>query len=193
MLNFTSSILSKTVNYYPLTMFVCTFGLCLLSNPAWGQIKTAEIVNHKIEEDKVTIRVKLKDENEKPIPEQIARSKFSLKVKDYDRDKTYKNVKIIEFLNPQESEKPAARIVVLLDMSGSMKSKDSSNTRKLDGAITAIEKFIKEAKNLGGDTQIAIVPFGEPHDIECPKGGYSVDETTLNKVIVFSSRRCKKR
>ena len=69
--------------------------------------------------------------------------------------------------------------MVLLDFSGSMNQLDSRGNTKLDGAVKAIRKFTQLSAKRGGNTQIAIVPFGESGG-NCDRG-YPVNNKTLDK------------
>lgn len=51
-------------------------------------------------------------------------------------------------------------IVMLLDMSGSMKHQDESGEKKLDGAIAGIKEFIAQSKKDKLNVNISINPFG---------------------------------
>lgn len=146
-----------------------------LTSPSWGKTKEVEIIGKPVvNEDRVTVRVKVKDELEKPVMG-LEHTDFSLKI---DEDKEPVAVKRENWKSPQETVPPPAYIIVLLDLSGSMKQKDSGGSTKLEGAVNAIREFVRLSAKRGGDTQIAIVPFGESGS-NCK--GYSVNNTTLDK------------
>lgn len=125
-------------------------------------------------EERVTVRIKVKGAEDKPLMG-LTETDFSLFVDDEEVQFRRQDWK-----SPEETTPPPAWIVVLLDLSGSMRELDSRGTTKLQGAINAIEKFTDLAANRGGDTPISIVPFGESGPW-CPKGGFSVDKNTLDK------------
>ena len=147
-------------------------------SPSFAETKKVEIVGSPTVyqdpltlEERVAVRIKVKGAEDKPLIG-LTETDFNLFVDDEEvqfRSKDWKS--------PQETIPPSAWVVILLDMSGSMREKDSKGTTKLQGAINAIETFIDLAANRGGDTQIAIVPFGEPGP-GCT--GFSVDKNTLD-------------
>lgn len=140
---------------------------------SWGQVKKVEIIDQPtIKDDRVTLRVKATQDGDRPALE-LTDSDFKLLV-----DKKELEIKPKDWKSPQESVPPPAWIVVLLDMSGSMAAPDSQGTSKLEGAIQAIREFTKQAAERGGNTQVAIVPFGEPGE-NC--AGYEVNAQTIDK------------
>ena len=144
-----------------------------LTCPSWGKTKEVEIIDKPIvNEDRVTVRVKVKDELEKPVMG-LNYTDFNLEV---DGEKVELNNK--DWKSPDETIPPPAWIVVLLDFSGSMNQLDSRGNTKLDGAVKAIRKFIQLSADRGGNTQIAIVPFGDSGG-NCK--GYPVNKKTLDK------------
>ena len=138
-----------------------------------GQVKKVEIIGTPVtQNDRVTVRVKATQEGDRPALE-LMEDDFRLTVDD----------KPLEFdpndwKSPEESTPPPAWIVVLLDMSGSMNAPDSSGVSRLQGAIAAVREFNNQAARRGGNTQVAIVPFGEPGE-NCE--GYQVNPTTIDK------------
>ena len=144
-----------------------------LTNPSWGQEKKVEIIGKPIvDEDRVTIRVKVKDEEEKPVMG-LDHTKFTLKVDG--EEVKFKNQ---DWKSPEETIPPPAWVIVLLDLSGSMKQPDSGGYTKLEGAVGAIREFVQLSAKRGGNTQIAIVPFGDSGG-NCK--GYPVNNKTLDK------------
>ena len=144
-----------------------------LTNPVWGKPKEVEIIGKPIvNEDRVTIRVKVKDELDKPVMG-LEPTDFNLKI-----DEQKIEVKKEDWKSPEETIPPPAWIVVLLDLSGSMKQRDSGGSTKLEGAVEAIREFVQRSAKRGGNTQVAIVPFGDSGG-NCQ--GYPVNENTLDK------------
>ena len=150
-------------------------------NPCLAQPKKVEIVNNPIvdnDRERITVRIKVKGEEDKPVMG-LMDTDFSLfvgKFKGQEEQEVFFRTQ--DWKSPEETIPPPAYIIVLLDMSGSMAQADSRGTTKLQGAVDAIEKFTNLAAARGGNTQVAIVPFGEPGG-KCP--GYSVDNSTLDK------------
>lgn len=152
-----------------------------LGNPAWSQVKTAEIVGKPtVEEDRVTVRIKVKDANDKPVMG-LQETNFNLIVDNKPLEFRGKDWK-----SPDETIPPPAWIVVLLDYSGSMQQKDSQGTTKLEGAMKAIREFTTELGNrcpknstaFCPKPQVSIVPFGDP-GTACV--GNPVNQEVLNK------------
>ena len=110
-------------------------------------------------DDEVKVRVKVEQEGNKPMVE-LKEKDFKVKV-DNNAQKDFK------WKSPQEAVSPPAWIVVLLDMSGSMTSKDASGTSKIHGAVQAIRQLVKASQSRGDNTHISIVPFGEK-GTNCP-------------------------
>ena len=116
--------------------------------------QTAEIVGRPtVEEDEITLRVKVTEDGERPA--------MLLEEQDFRAIVDNKVVEIISWKYPEETVPPPAWIVVLLDFSSSMKREDSSGTTKLEGAIEATRRFLETTSARGGNTKVAILPFGE--------------------------------
>ena len=164
---------SITINLASILLFV---GLLA---PNIAQAKEVEIIRSSEIEDQVKLRVKVTDDQKRPITT-LEKKDYRLKVIDkssnelilpHSPDNGYSDIDF-RFKTPKEAEQPPAYILFLLDMSGSMKcSTDLRSTnvcdktipkgqRKLDVAIDAIRTFIEEAKERKGNTNIAIIPFG---------------------------------
>lgn len=153
------SVLSTTIASLTRNLslsFLLVFSLC---SPSWSQVKEAEIVGNPIvKDDQVTIRIKAKGKNDKPVLD-LQDTDFSLFV-----DGKPVNFNSQNWTSAKETVPPPAWIVFLLDYSGSMTETDSRGGTKIKGAINAIREFQKALEERGGDTQIAIVPFGELGD-----------------------------
>ena len=136
-----------------------------------GQVKEVKILGNPIvDEDRVTLRVKVTGEGDRSVMDLID-TNFQLRVDGKSLDLNPKDWK-----SPEETIPPPAYVVVLVDFSGSMESKDSSGKTKLEGAIKAIREFISTASKRGGTTEVSIVPFGESGE-KCQ--GYEVSEEEL--------------
>ncbi|WP_424097523.1 vWA domain-containing protein [Moorena producens] len=147
------------------------------SYPSRVQAQEAKIVNATVDDEKVKIRIQVKNEYDQPVTNLT-----------YENFQVYVNNDPVPFKpkhwkNPTEAEQPSAWIIFLLDMSGSMKYPDQpgSSQSKLEGAIKAIREFINATADRSSDTQVAIVPFGEAGSKYCQDGGYPVNEAKLNK------------
>lgn len=172
-----STIIASLTRKLSVSMLMLT----AFASPSLAQVKEAEIVdNPTVNDDRVTVRIKVKGAQERPVMG-LEDTDFNLKV---DGDEV--NFNSQDWKSPEESTPPPVWIVVLLDMSGSMESK-SQNTRKLDGAINAIRQLIKVSSQRGKNTQIAIVPFGEPGP-SC-SNGYPINQKSLDNF--FAARDAK--
>jgi von Willebrand factor type A domain len=147
-----------------------------LAYPSWGQTKQAEIVgNPTVNDDRVTIRVKVKNEQDRPVMG-LVDTDFKLIVDDRPIEFSSKDWK-----SPEETTPPPAWIIVLLDFSGSMQRLDSRGNPKINGAINAVREFINVLGERAKNIQVSIVPFGEPSP-SCSQG-YAVNKNTLDKFL----------
>lgn len=83
---------------------------------------------------------------------------------------------------------PPAYIIVLLDMSGSMRNRDAKNQVKLQGAVQSIKAILLSLAERT-NTQVAIVPFGNAGgncNLEFP-----VNNETLNRFFVAGDIKLK--
>lgn len=150
------------------------------SSPAWSQVKNAEIIGSPlVEDDRIIIRIKVTDNNDRPVVN-LEDIHFELTVDDKEFDGG------LDWESPEEAEPPPAWIIILLDYSGSMQQQDLSGITKLAGAIKAIREFIGILQDRGGNTQVAIVPFGDAGK-NCK--GYPVKNESLDKF--FPARDAK--
>lgn len=168
-----STALSITIAFLTRKLSFSLLLLGCLNSPSWGQAKQAEIVGKPlVNEDRVTIRVKVKGEQDKPVMG-LLDTDFRLLV-----DRQEVNFRPKDWKSPEETIPPPAWILVLLDFSGSMKKLDSRGTTKIEGAIKAIREFTEVLGERGGATRVAIVPFGESGP-SCE--GYPINNDTLDK------------
>lgn len=142
-------------------------GICL------AQVKNVEITATETSNanEKVTVRVKATQDGDRPALD-LTEDNFRLTV---DGEPLEFNPN--DWKSPEESVPPPAWIVVLLDMSGSMNAPDSTGVSRLQGAIQAVREFNNQAAKRGGNTQVAIVPFGEP-GANCQ--GYPINDSTID-------------
>ncbi|MEG3436420.1 vWA domain-containing protein [Pannus brasiliensis CCIBt3594] len=84
----------------------------------------------------------------------------------------------MEIAPPDRVRPDPAYLIILLDMSGSMKNRDRSGRVKLQGAIEGIQKFLETIETQKLPAEIALVPFGEG----CANA-YRVDRETLQKSL----------
>lgn len=178
-MNKNSSDLFTTIASWTHKLSLSVLLVGCLCSPTWGQIKTAEIVgNPSVNDDKVTVRIKVTDANDRPATE--------LQQKDFNLLVDGKPVQLSEndrWTSSKETVPPPTWIVVLLDYSGSMQQLDSRGTTKLEGAINAIKQFTAAIAQRGPNTQVAIVPFGDP-GFNC--AGNPVNNENLDKFFPAS-------
>jgi hypothetical protein len=151
--------------------------------PRSSEVKKTEIVSTKVEDDNVTLRVKVTGEGNKPITD-LSKEDFKLRLKDIEDNqiiepkipgsRSESNIPF-DWISAQETTPPPVYIIFLLDASGSMRCpsnpKDIKNTissdsyfcqdiqkgkRKWDEAVSAIQV----AKNRGGNTTVNTIEFG---------------------------------
>jgi hypothetical protein len=142
-------------------------------------VSKSEIIGSPIvQEDKVTLRVKVSDPRDRPLVG-LDETNFGLLVDGKPLVLNPKNWK-----SPEEVIPPPAWIIVLIDLSGSMNALDARGTTKVEGALKAVRKFneilSERSKNAPEilKPKIAIVPFGDPGK-DC--AGYPVDKDSLDK------------
>jgi hypothetical protein len=144
-----------------------------------AEVSKAEITGSPtVQEDKVTVRVKVSDPSDRPLVG-LEETNFGLIVDGKPLSINPKNWK-----SPEEVIPPPAWIIILVDLSGSMNELDARGTTKVAGAFKAVRKFneilAERSKNAPDilKPKIAIVPFGDPGK-DC--AGYPVDKDSLDK------------
>ncbi|QHG21170.1 vWA domain-containing protein [Nostoc sp. ATCC 53789] len=162
------NLLSKKLQFYIFQKNYIWLSLSLiitscLNIPVWSQTKnnkTQIIVNPQVIQDKVTLRVKVTKNNK--LQSNLKAQDFSLYVDCKSEDvKDCEPINLEDWRNPKQSTPLPTKIVVLLDLSGSMKELDKGGKPKLQGAIDAIKQFTQVLAVRGGDTQMVIVPFSD--------------------------------
>jgi Mg-chelatase subunit ChlD len=167
--------LSTTTAFWTPRLSLSLLLLLTMVCPSLAQVKKAEIIGSPtFKDDRVTIRIKVKGGDDRPVMG-LEDSNFKLTV-----DKKEVKLKPKDWKSPEETVPPPAWIVVLLDFSGSMNQVDSGGTKKIAGAINAIREFTKISAERGGNTQISIVPFGKTGS-NCPES--PVNKETLDKFL----------
>ncbi|HBE20767.1 MAG TPA: VWA domain-containing protein [Cyanobacteria bacterium UBA11149] len=121
---------------------------------------TVKIDRWSTTSDRVTLKVKVLNNNRIPILG-LEEQAFRVKTKDkFGNPHTLQSPEI-RVLSPEESHPQQTYVAILLDMSGSMKQKDTARVKKLDGAVNAIRGFINLVKAENLPVDISIIPFGE--------------------------------
>lgn len=139
--------------------------------------------------ERVTLRLKVVDEYQRPIDDLTYRN-FNIFV-----NQAPINLRPQDFQNPKFATPPPTRIIVLLDMSGSMNqpvSTSSSSQTKLEASLEAIRAMVDQAA-LKNNIKISVVPFGEKGGGNCSSDDvYKVNETALNKFYLAGSEELEK-
>lgn len=178
-MNTNSSDLSTTIASWTRRLSLSVLLVGCLCSPSWGQVKTTEIVGKpSVQDDTVKLRIKVTDKNDRPVTE-LERKDFSLVVDNKQVQLSDNDV----WQSSKETVPPPTWIVVLLDYSGSMQQLDSRGTTKLEGAINAIKQFTTAIAQRGSNTQVAIIPFGDPGP-NC--AGNPVNKENLDKFFPAS-------
>jgi len=171
--------------------------------------ETLEVTPRKTEGDRVTFRIRVLDDNRIPIqglkvkdlvirsrrvygeeesstrlnPDNQIRNPQGLGRSSQNSSRPTTIIdRIIRFLAPEQTEANPADIVILLDMSGSMKHEDAAKIKKLNGAVDAIKEFLQKVRNDRLPFSIAIIPFGE----EC-NYNYSVTQTIIENNLLSAT------
>ena len=167
--------LSTTTAFWTPRLSLSLLLLLTLAYPGLAQVKKTEVIGSPtFKDEKVTIRIKVNNQEDRPVMG-LEDTNFKLTV-----DKKEVKFKPKDWKSPEETVPPPAWIIVLLDFSGSMNQVDSGGTKKIAGAINAIRQFTKISGERGGNTQISIVPFGKAGS-KCPES--PVNKETLDKFL----------
>ncbi|GAB1543732.1 hypothetical protein NUACC21_64080 [Scytonema sp. NUACC21] len=139
---------------------------------------TVTISQYRVRGNRVTLKIKVLDSENVPI-QGLTRHNFQIQTTNQQgKLVNSKNIKF-DLLPPERQSQPEpVYVAILLDMSGSMQREDAAKNKKLNGAVTAIEKFINTAKNQKLPLQVALVPFGYRGSNSC-QYLYEVDKNTI--------------
>ncbi|MGK7941938.1 MAG: vWA domain-containing protein [Crocosphaera sp.] len=160
------------------------------------KLKKLELISLKKEQQTIILRLKAMGQDKQPIMD-LTQDDFKIEVSDARNDKLLFSDLGFRWKSPQDTVPNDAYIVVLFDMSGSMKCSTDLETggcakiavgeRKFDAAIAILKQFIEDAKKWRGKTQVSIVPFGYgTKDAGC-KFDESFVTVTKEKVKKFAS------
>lgn len=133
-----------------LAMLLASFSHSVLAS-------SVRVSSYQTEGNRVTLKVQVLNSDNVPVPG-LKRPEFNISTIDETGEKA--NPDVIEVISPEQSRPDPARVIILLDMSGSMKQRDANNVKKLDGAIAAIRQIIQQIRQQRLPYKIAIVPFG---------------------------------
>ncbi|NER48976.1 MAG: VWA domain-containing protein [Symploca sp. SIO1A3] len=162
----------------PLSAFYLLTLTCLLPLPSIAAPQI-ELLPRRPENGLVNLRVQVLNKDNVPI-EGLEKEDFQIKTAKINQEFT--PISQFRLLKPEQLSKPdPGRIVILLDMSGSMAENDASGVKKLDGAIAGIRNFIEWVRQAKIPAQIALVPFGEASKPQCD---YDVTEEIIEKRLL---------
>lgn len=172
--------LSKAKNGWSLLVAL----LSLLPLPAVAS--SVEIDRWSTQDDRVTLKVKVLDDDNVPI-QGLNRQAFKINTTDGQVNPVESSAIRYNLVPPEKQRNPDdAYVVVLLDMSGSMGNDDSSDIPKLKGAVQAIENFIDQVSNENLPVKVSLVPFGYRGASRC-NYLYEVDKQTIESNSPFLS------
>lgn len=150
-----------------------------------------QISKWTIEGNRITMRVKILNESNKFVSN-LKPEDFQVETKD-DLGIQLPAIKPSVILPKSINAKiTPADVIILLDMSGSMKHQDSRQTKKLDGAIDAIEQFIEEANRENLPINVSIVPFGYGCTNNLFANFQVTEKSIKNNLIEATSKKLKR-
>jgi len=171
-----------------LKLSIVTLFIGLLPSTAMAQNKIEVSTGH-IESDLITLKVKVLNQENIPI-DGLQAGDFKLqtaKIEKKGSNLTLSPITNFRLLEPgEEFQTDPAYVVILLDMSGSMVSvvsDDPTHIKKIDGAISAIRRFIKLVRDDRLPVQIALVPLGVDDSGKC-KFAYDVNQDIIGKKLI---------
>lgn len=134
--------------------------LCLGILPVPVLANSVEIVRTSVQGDRVFLRVRVLDNQRVPI-QGLQTNNFQIKTTDRGNNSLLLEPSQISLLSPEQTTPDPSYLVILLDMSGSMRNKDLQGTVKLQGATQGILAFLDEIKKEKLPVTVSVVPFGE--------------------------------
>ncbi|MBD2195244.1 MULTISPECIES: vWA domain-containing protein [Calothrix] len=131
--------------------------LTWIPTPLLAANGSVEILNYQTDGDRVILKVRVLDQENQPVSS-LKRDNFQIKTID-EQGKTA-SFPVTQVISPELAQPDPAKIVILLDMSGSMQQRDANKVRKLNGATQAIREILQQLRKQNLPYEIAIVPFG---------------------------------
>lgn len=173
------NLLTRRLGFLGITILSGIISLPVLAS-------NVEITRHETIGDRVKLRVKVTDDNQVPI-EGLKENTFQLETTDAKGNKVTLDPEDLRLIPSSETKPDPARLILLLDMSGSMKNKDDSDNVKLQAAVDGIQEFLEDIEESGFDVELAIVPYGITGNSNC-QHGYQVNEENIEKAFeIFNS------
>ncbi len=142
------------------TLILATILFNIFPLPVLANYNAVEIIRDSSKGDNVSLKVRVVDDERIPI-RGLTTENFEVKTTLPDGTEEILKQPDIRLIPPEKAKPDPTYLVILLDMSGSMKHEDDSGTIKLRGAINGVQAFLEdiEAQNL--PLKVALVPFGE--------------------------------
>ncbi len=137
------------------SIFASFFTLPVLANS-----NTVEIIRDNSEQDDVTLKVRVVNDQRIPI-RGLTVENFEVKTTLPNGQEVVLKEPDIQLIPPEETQPDPTYLVILLDMSGSMKHEDDSGIIKLTGAINGVQAFLEAIETQNLPVKVALVPFGE--------------------------------
>lgn len=156
------------------------FLVALWSQPVLAS--TVKIIRWSTQCDRVRLRVRVLDKGNVPI-QGLKLENFKITTTGQLGQEIAVEPSQMEFLSSQQSKADPAYLVMLLDMSGSMKHKDLGGKKKQEEAIKAIRKVIRGVRTENMPVELALVPFGEGGKY-CENGGFKVNVGEISSKLV---------
>ncbi|MGK7883208.1 MAG: VWA domain-containing protein [Crocosphaera sp.] len=158
-LSFMTNFLNREPKMKILKQIIPLSAILLGLTPLSALANKVEITRQYIVDNEVVLRFRVV--NEERIPLQ------GLKAEDFVVETTDKNGKPIQvspddiqLISSEQTKPDPTYLIVLLDMSGSMKHRDLGGTVKLKGATNGLQDFLTQIQEEKLPVQIALVPFG---------------------------------
>lgn len=137
-----------------------TLAALLVMLPFPATAGSLEITRWKTVGDSITLRVKVLDDRRIPI-QGLKTQDFKIQTTDRSGNPVRVDPDQITLTSSDKVQSDPVYLVLLLDMSGSMKNKDLAGAKKLKSAINGIREFIREVRDARLPVNISLVPFGE--------------------------------
>jgi hypothetical protein len=167
-----------------ITSFLPGLSILLGLFPLASLAYTIEVTPKGTQGEQVTLKVQVLDDQRVPI-QGLTKEDFAIQTNRTDKQTSgQKSIKaqVVEFLQPSQTQADPADIVILLDMSASMKHPVSPNKEqvtKLQGAIDATREFLATVRKDNLPFNVAIVPFAYGCDYS-----YEVNSSIIAKKLL---------
>lgn len=154
--------MTQAVNKQPVSHRFLSLILAILANVISLPVSanSIEIIRATPDDDRILLKVRVINNQRIPI-QGLRPEDFEIKTTDANNKTVRLKTPEIEITPPEKTKPDPAYLVILLDMSGSMRNQDRLGKIKLTGAINAIRDFLETIEAENFPVEIALVPFGE--------------------------------